>query len=248
MAEFLGKYRKLYESGMTEGRRVNSVSLEAEAWLWRLMLIADDFGNFPADPDFMSGRAAPKRRLDRETVDRLTDELERAKLLTRYSVDGEEFLCMAEFERLQTPPNGRRVRRYPGDPGGSKGSGVTRPTRPDQTRPDSDQTRSDEIPKATGGSTGSGSGGRAASAREELARLGVNPDVAAQLADGGVKAGEPTETLAEISKDRRVRRPLAVLVRRLSDAHGIKLAKGPSVSKEARALQSAVDRQRGAYR
>lgn len=113
MSETLGRYRKLYASGLIEGRRVNSIPLEAEAWLWRLMMIADDYGNLPADEAILGGRAAPLRALRQPVIRRLTATLENARLIWRYSCDGEEYLHIAEFERFQAASNGKRVRRYP---------------------------------------------------------------------------------------------------------------------------------------
>ena len=114
MAETMGRYRKLYAAGVIEGRRINSVSLQAEAWLWRLMMIADDYGNLHAEGSLLAGRAAPRRQMKQALVNRLTCELEKAELLTRYlAEDGEVYIHLAEFEKFQTAANGRKVRRYP---------------------------------------------------------------------------------------------------------------------------------------
>ena len=118
MAETLGRFRKLYATGVIAGRRINSVSLEAEAWLWRLMLIADDFGNMHAEPDVLAGLAAPRRKLRASLAKRLTDELEHAGLLFRYLADdGEVYIHLEGFEKFQKPSNGRRLQRFPLHPG-----------------------------------------------------------------------------------------------------------------------------------
>lgn len=259
MAESLGRFKKLYASGLIEGRRINSVSLQAEAWLWRLMMLADDHGNLPGDTDLLRGRAAPLRKISPAQVRRLTDELEAAKLITRYSVDGEDFINLAEYERLQTPPNGRRIARYPQhtpsgeillNPKNPGGSGVpeTR-TRPDQNQPG--EQRPEPEPDQSGETKGRGvsrggvrAGGSGGSARLELEHLGVGSDMAAKLARAGVTPEEVRETIAETRADRRVKSPVRAMIARLAAAHGVELKGGNNISAEARSLQSAIDGRR----
>lgn len=113
MSRSPGRYRKLYAQGVIEGRRINSVPMETEAWFWRLMLIADDYGNLPADEDLIKGRAAPKRRLGPSAIRRMNLSLVEVGLLTPYSAEGEDYFHCAEFEGFQSSPNGRLIQRYP---------------------------------------------------------------------------------------------------------------------------------------
>lgn len=129
-----GLYRRIY-AGFLTGKRINAVSLGAEAWFWRLHAIADDFGNLPGDPMVLQAFAAPKRDLSIEDVSAMTAELERQirsetpALLVRYEHDGDSYLHIDGFEiRQPAGKNGRRIQKYPiylgviqGNPGESKG-------------------------------------------------------------------------------------------------------------------------------
>jgi hypothetical protein len=116
-----GIYRRIY-SGFLHGRRINQVSWMAEAWFWRLQALADDFGNFICDPEYLRGQAAPRRRLSPSRAIVLTDELVAVGLVEKYQIGAETFGHISGFENLQPPPrNGRRVRRVLGSPGESGG-------------------------------------------------------------------------------------------------------------------------------
>jgi len=109
----LGRFRKVYAKGYQEGRRINSVPVEAEWWYTRLMLVADDYGNLPNDTDLLPAKAAPLRKIGPAAVRRMTEALIGADLLVMYSAGGEDYLHMPDFAFHQTVPNGKRTRRYP---------------------------------------------------------------------------------------------------------------------------------------
>jgi hypothetical protein len=113
-----GVYRKIY-AGFIAGKRINQVSLEAEAWFWRINAVADDFGNVAADPVLLLGGTAG-RRLGEVTIDRLNgwvNELVERELLGRYDVAGENYLHITGFTELQPAgKNGKRIRRVPASP------------------------------------------------------------------------------------------------------------------------------------
>lgn len=111
-----GRYRRLY-AGFLNGKRINAVSMLAEAWFWRVHALADDFGNLSADPVYLRTAAAPRRQLTPSRADAMTKELVEEKLLALYEVNGEPFAHIVGFETLQPPPrNGRRVRLCPAWP------------------------------------------------------------------------------------------------------------------------------------
>lgn len=120
-----GLYRRIY-SGFLTGRRINTVSLEAEAWFWRLHAIADDFGNLHGDRMLLKSLAAPRREaLSAVDAENLTGELLHHKLVVAYDVDGERYLHIDGFEKRQPAgKNGRRIQKfpvYPGESGGIQG-------------------------------------------------------------------------------------------------------------------------------
>lgn len=255
MAESLGRYRKLYAIGVIEGRRINAVSMEAECWLWRLQLIADDYGNLPADVDIIRGRAAPKRKITPGKIRKLNAELVASGLIVGYESEGEGYYHCAEFERMQTSPNGRMVQRYPEyHPSGgiqlNPGNPVL-PSNQPETSPRPARTRDQPEPEAAGpgaetspGRVGSGLNPNAragGSARMELEHLGVSADMAKRLARAGVTADEVRRTIAETRADRRVKSPVRAMISRLAEAHQVQLKGGKAVGEDARALQATID-------
>jgi hypothetical protein len=109
-----GIYRRIY-AGFITGRRICAVSLEAEAWFWRIHAAVDDFGNAIADPTILFN-ATIGRRLD-ISVDRVRGwvvELESAKLITIYEAAGETYLHIENFEdRQPAGRNGKRIQKHP---------------------------------------------------------------------------------------------------------------------------------------
>jgi hypothetical protein len=118
-----GIYRRIY-SGFLHGKRINSVSIEAEAWFWRVHSLADDFGNFRADPEVLRAEASPKRRVSAAKVAGWMQELASARLVTPYAVDGDPFAHIEGFVELQpaSSKNGKRTQRCPAGQGESRES------------------------------------------------------------------------------------------------------------------------------
>lgn len=152
-----GLWRKIY-AGYLTGRRINSLTLEAEAWFWRIHSIADDFGNLQGDPLILRSLASPRRDMTNEAVVSLTAQLVAVKLVTRYEVDGEPYLHIDGFEQRQAPANGRPKHRYPPpaqEPTQTNANQnepkVTNATRPEQTRTDQTRQRPSPTPEPDGG-------------------------------------------------------------------------------------------------
>ncbi len=121
-------YRRVY-TGYLNGRRINSVSMEAEATFWRLHMLADDFGNLIASPRLLCAAAFPRRESVTEAdVIRWSDELLSAGLIDRYSDpddDALRYFHIVGFSKIQPAQsrNGtpvRRVAAYPGEPESSR--------------------------------------------------------------------------------------------------------------------------------
>ncbi|MCC6660674.1 MAG: hypothetical protein IT437_07280 [Phycisphaerales bacterium] len=118
-----GVYRKVYQ-GFVTGRRINKVSVEAEALFWRLNVIADDFGTFPADALLCKNLAAPLRDWSPAQVDTMLVELEAQRLITLFAHGNDFYGSICQFIVNQPAGrSGRRIKRWP-DPGdeGSKPS------------------------------------------------------------------------------------------------------------------------------
>lgn len=109
-----GLYRRVY-AGYITGRRICSVSLEAEAWFWRIQAVVDDFGNTLADPALLRNATAGRRAdVSVQDVERWVAELVSASLVSLYEAGGEQFLHLNEFtERQPAGRNGKRVQKHP---------------------------------------------------------------------------------------------------------------------------------------
>jgi hypothetical protein len=108
-----GVYRRLY-SGFTKGQRINKLSLNAEAWFWRILATVDDFGNGDADPDLCRDATAGKRKVTAKQVSDWVEEMRSVELIRFYKAKGELYLHVTGFEVTQPAgKNGRRIRRYP---------------------------------------------------------------------------------------------------------------------------------------
>ena len=113
-----GTYRRQY-SGFIFGDKINSVSMPAEAWFWRIHAIADDFGNLSAAPEWVYLKAIGKRltTLSLETATKYTAELEAAGLIIRYTARGGDYFHIFGWDEMQTAKiNGKRARMVPGMP------------------------------------------------------------------------------------------------------------------------------------
>ena len=108
-----GLYRRIY-NGFLTGRRLNSVSMEAEAWFWRLQALADDFGNLQGDTEILRSVGAPLRKISPQMVSKWNAELQAARLIVPYQVAGETYLHLDGFEQRQPAgKNGKRIQRHP---------------------------------------------------------------------------------------------------------------------------------------
>lgn len=97
-------------------RSLASVTLGAEALLWRLALLADQMGRFHADPEFIRNVAFPLRpNTTQEHVAGWLQELEEAAQLCRYVIGGEPFLTLKGEGRARHPRSSDS--RFPAHPG-----------------------------------------------------------------------------------------------------------------------------------
>jgi len=111
-----GVYRRVY-AGYITGHRINGLSLEAEAWFWRLNAVADDYGNMRAEPSLLVAETVGLRQIKTEKVLGLVDEIVSAGLAYRYSVGRDQYLHIVGFEERQPcGRNGRRFKRHPMHP------------------------------------------------------------------------------------------------------------------------------------
>lgn len=113
----LGRYRRVYENART-GRRINAISPEAEMVFWRVHnCVADDFGNFLADPRVLMGDAVPRRDYTVERFAELLRECVDVKLIGLYQAANETYGHIHGFLlRQPAARNGKRCRKHPESP------------------------------------------------------------------------------------------------------------------------------------
>ena len=116
-----GVYRRIY-SGFLGNKKVNRLSWMAEAWFWRLIVLADDYGNISLKWRVLAVDASPVRELSIADAQRLTAEVVAARLAYTYTVDGDEYLHITGFiDKQPAGKNGRRIQRIPMHPEESGG-------------------------------------------------------------------------------------------------------------------------------
>lgn len=108
-----GIYRRIY-SGFIKGQRINRLSLQAEAWFWRVLTTVDDFGNGEADPELCHALTAGRRKVTPKQVSAWLREMKDVGLIEFYEVKGEPYLHVTGFEVSQPAgKNGKRIKRFP---------------------------------------------------------------------------------------------------------------------------------------
>lgn len=87
----------------TDSVTVAETSAEAERLFTRLIMKADDYGRFHADPRLVRALCFPlSESIKSDAVRKWMDELHRAGLVFRYEVDGKPFLAIVNFgQRLK---------------------------------------------------------------------------------------------------------------------------------------------------
>jgi hypothetical protein len=151
-----GVYRRQY-AGYINGKRINAVSLEAEAWFWRVNAAADDFGNLPGDRSLVAFATIGRRAdVSVDQVEAWCAELLSADLIRHYDVSGERYIHVTGFlSRQPAPRNGKRIRRYPQSPYETEGIQIY----PDSSKcSDTDADSDTEDQRSTVGGTAAASG------------------------------------------------------------------------------------------
>lgn len=108
-----GVYRRLY-AGFIKGQRINKISLQAEAWFWRVFAVADDFGNVDADPELLRDATKGRRKVTVKQVEKWLNEMASVGLISFYQTKSDRYLHILRFEETQPAgKNGKRLKRVP---------------------------------------------------------------------------------------------------------------------------------------
>jgi len=99
---------------------LSRVSPEAEAFFWRLLIAADDYGRLDGRLAVLRAAVWPARNVTLDQLQELLAELERADgetgPIVRYQVDGRDFIALVNWEEHRA--NGKRAKtsRFPPPP------------------------------------------------------------------------------------------------------------------------------------
>lgn len=117
-----GIYRRIY-SGFVSNPKVNALSWMAEAWFWRLVVLADDYGNHPANWRLLAAIASPVREITSIEAKSMTEEIIGQGLATLYEHEGQPYIHICGFTKRQPAnKNGKRYQRFPLNPGADVGA------------------------------------------------------------------------------------------------------------------------------
>lgn len=87
----------------TTSEAIDKLSLGAEVFFTRLIMKADDFGNFTGNWQLIKAALFPFRDHSEKQISEWIDELETIQRVLRYSVDGKDYLHIPNFgQRLRT--------------------------------------------------------------------------------------------------------------------------------------------------
>jgi hypothetical protein len=108
-----GKYFYVY-ANYIRGKRINKLSIEAEAWFWRFNAAADDFGNGDAEPALLFANTIGLRAgVTIEQVSAWLTECVKQKLIRTYKSDGQRYFHIMDYQVLTPTKNGRYVHKVP---------------------------------------------------------------------------------------------------------------------------------------
>lgn len=87
----------------TDSEPMNNISLQAEVLFVRLIMKADDYGCFHANPKLIKGALFPLRDVRESDITRWMDEIRKAGLIAFYAEAGKTYLLIKNFgQRLRS--------------------------------------------------------------------------------------------------------------------------------------------------
>lgn len=92
---------RIIREGLLESEAVNSLSSNAEVFFFHLMLKADDFGRYTANPILLKCNLFPLKvdSIREADISRWTAECEKAGLIALYEAEGKKFLFIKKFHQ-----------------------------------------------------------------------------------------------------------------------------------------------------
>lgn len=111
---------RIIRESLLESEPVNSLSIQAENFFFRLMLKADDFGRFTAHKLLLKSALYPLRPDVRESdISRCLAECKKAGVIALYQVSGKDYLVILKFDQRMRAA----VSKFPAPAGNCQSSG-----------------------------------------------------------------------------------------------------------------------------
>lgn len=94
---------RLIKESICTSEDLDKLSAGAEILFYRLIVQADDFGRYFGNPSIVKSNCFPLKdeKIHSAQVDSWLDELEKAGLITRYSVDGRKYVFFCKWDKHQ---------------------------------------------------------------------------------------------------------------------------------------------------
>ena len=128
--------RILRDTILTE-RNFNALTFMEESLYSRLVVSADDYGVYYADPVLLPGILFPRKpEVTAEAVRDALEHMEVLGLISRYTVNGEEYLQLRSWEKDQRIRNSRHKFPPPGEAGEGETAGPESERPADRTVPE----------------------------------------------------------------------------------------------------------------
>lgn len=83
----------------TASEKIDSLSIGAEVFFVRLIMKADDFGLYPANPKFLRSTLFPLKEISESDVLKWLDECRVSGVISLYQNDGKQYLQILNFEQ-----------------------------------------------------------------------------------------------------------------------------------------------------
>jgi len=93
---------RVIREGYIDSEKINSIDYQCRDFFIRLMLVADDFGYFEADPIILRPKLFPREvdKIKPETIEGMLDSCEKVDLVELYKIDKKPYGQILNFKQI----------------------------------------------------------------------------------------------------------------------------------------------------
>lgn len=92
---------RIIKESICTSKSINQLTAEEECFFYRLIVNCDDYGCFFGDPELLSSKLYPRRKMEDQEALRIRDRLSEVGLIVVYEYDGEEYLRLLTWDKHQ---------------------------------------------------------------------------------------------------------------------------------------------------